>query len=156
METKPFLAYHYVGPGEYPARMGSLFSYQPGSASLGVVWESFKLHVRIILSARINSQKASSKLVLQQAEERLSSLEQVFLAYPSAANASLVSLQSRLPDQVHFEKAKQGIFFSKKCIFEHGEYAGKLLAYMAHLDHRPPVVVTLQSASGTMITDHSH
>lgn len=76
----------------------------------------------------------------------------MFLTDPSAANASLVRLQSRCTDQLHFEKAKQGIFFSKQRIFEHGEHAGKLLAYIAHLDHRPPVVVQLQAASGAEIS----
>lgn len=79
-----------------------------GSAS---VREALGLHAHMILSARINRHKASSKLVLQQAEEHLSSLEQVFLTDPSTSNASLVHLQPRLTNQLHFEKAKQGIFF---------------------------------------------
>lgn len=125
------------------------------SASVGSIWESFKQHARMILSSRINRHKASYKIVLQQAEECPSTLEQVFITDPSAANASLVRLQSRLTDQLYFEKAKWNLFFSKQCIFEHDEHAGKLLAYMAHLDHRPPVVVMLPSASGDMITDPS-
>lgn len=75
------------------------------------------------LSSRINRHNASSKIVLQEAEERMSSLEQIFFTDPSAANASFVTLQSRLTDQLHFEKAKQKVFLSKQCIFEHGEHA---------------------------------
>lgn len=51
-------------------------------------------------------------------------------------------MQVRLTDQLHLQKAKQGIFFSKQRIYEFGERAGKLLAFMAHLDHKPPVVVS--------------
>lgn len=103
----------------------------------------------MILSLHINRHKASSKLVLLQAEEQQRTLAQVFLTDPTAANVSLVRMQTTLIDQLHFEKAKQRIFFSKQHIFEHGERAGKLLAYMAYLDHKLSVVVTLQTALGT-------
>ena len=38
-------------------------------------------------------------------------------------------------------------------MFESGERAGRLLAYLAHLDHRPPTVVSLRSSAGVLITD---
>lgn len=101
----------------------------------------------------VNRHKATSKALLRQAEDHLGTLEQTFQSDPTAANATLMRVQSRLTEQLHYEKAKQGIFFTKQRIFEHGERAGKLLAYMAHLEHKPPVVVSLQSTSGASITD---
>lgn len=129
------------------------FRTDDGSASAGNVWDAFKLHARMILSTHINRHKATSKVLLRQSEDHLHMLEQTFQSDPTAANATLVRAQSRLTEQLHVEKAKQGIFFNKQRIFEHGERAGKLLAYMAHLEHKPPVIVSLQSASGTRITD---
>lgn len=43
--------------------------------------------------------------------------------------------------------------FSKQRIFEQGECPRKLLAYLAHLDSRPPVVITLRSDTAGVITD---
>lgn len=128
------------------------FSTNDGTALTGSTWEAFKMHARMILSTRINRHKATSKQLISQAEEHLHTLEQNQNS-PTAANASLVHKQSRLTNQLHFEKAKQGIFFSKQRVYEHGERAGKLRAYMAHLDHKPPVVVSLQTASGVKTTD---
>ncbi|PIO29737.1 hypothetical protein AB205_0131390 [Aquarana catesbeiana] len=129
------------------------FRTNEGSAPVSIIWETFKLHAGMILSMRINRHKASSKLLLRQVEEKLHTLERDFQTDPTPANASLVCMQARLTDQLHIEKAKQGIFFTKQRIFEHGERAGKLLAYIAHLDHKPPVVVSLQTASGDVVTD---
>lgn len=129
------------------------FQSNQGSASLRMVWEAFKSHARLTLSTHINRHKASSNNILQQAEEHLGSLEQAFLANPTPTNSTQLRLQSRLTDHLHFEKAKKGIFFSKQRIFEHGEHAGRLLAYMTHLDHTPPVVVQLCLQDGTVLTD---
>lgn len=38
-------------------------------------------------------------------------------------------------------------------MFEYGERSGKLLAYLAHLDAHPPVVVSLTDPQGNDITD---
>lgn len=100
------------------------FCTNDGSALVGTVWEAFKIHDYVILSMHINRHKATSKLLLHGAEARQNTLEQVFQTDPTAANTSLLRMQTRLTDQLHFEKAKQGIFFSKQRIFEHGERAG--------------------------------
>lgn len=118
-----------------------------------MIWESFKLHVKMLLSTRISRYKLSSKSALRQAEARLDSLEQAFRLNPSVDTVLSVKVQSRLVNTLHFEKAKQKIFFCKKRIFEYGEWAGRLLAYLAHLDHRPPVVVSLVDPTGQQITD---
>ena len=52
-----------------------------------------------------------------------------------------------------FERAERKIFYSKQRVYEYGERAGRLLAYLAHLDHRPPTVVSLRSADGVLLTD---
>ncbi|XP_073465156.1 NACHT, LRR and PYD domains-containing protein 3-like [Aquarana catesbeiana] len=98
--------------------------------------------------------KASSKLVLQQASERLVSATDVFMSDPTPNNVSALKFQTRIVDQLHYEKAKQKLF-SRQRVFEQGERAGKLLAYLAHQDSRPPVVVSLMDAQDTPITDPS-
>lgn len=118
-----------------------------------MIWEFFKLRVKMLLSTRISRYKLSSKSALRQAEARLESPEQAFQLDPSLDAASSVKVQSRLVNTLHFEKAKQKIFFCKQRIFEHRERAGILLAYLAHLDHRPPVVVSLVDPTGQRITD---
>lgn len=96
--------------------------YTISTLTRGLLWLGWcgklsKLHARMSLSSHINMHKAFSKLVLQQAGEHQKSLEQVFLTDASAASASLVRMQTRLTDQLHFEKAKQWIFFSKQYIW---------------------------------------
>lgn len=81
------------------------FRTNDGSAQVGSIWEAFKMHARMILSMRINRHKATSKQLLCQAEDRLNTLEQAFQNDPTAANASLVHMQSRLTNQLHFEMA---------------------------------------------------
>lgn len=48
---------------------------------------------------------------------------------------------------------KRKLFFHKQKSFEYGERAGKLLAYMVHCEERPPVVISLRSHDGTLITE---
>lgn len=101
MAVEPILVHRHIGLGCRPKGVDTLLSHQSGLCVRCVVWEAFKLHARMVLSACINRHKATSKLAIQQSEERLSSLEQVLLTDPSAVNASLVRLQSRLTDQLH-------------------------------------------------------
>lgn len=88
-----------------------------------MIWEAFKLHVRTILSSRINRLKASSKLVIQQASEKLDLITSGFQADPTQDKATELKLQTRLLDQLQFEKAKQKLFFSRQRVFEQGERA---------------------------------
>lgn len=118
-----------------------------------MVWEAFKLHARSILSRRINRLKASSTLLLRQASEKLVSIMNEFALKPTPSNVLTLKLQTRIVDQLHYEKAKQKHFFSRQRVFEQGERAGKLLAYLAHHDARPPVVVSLLDPQNSPITD---
>lgn len=118
-----------------------------------MVWEAFKLHVRTILSSRINRLKASSKARLKQVSEQLDIDTREFSLDPTLAKASLLKLQTRVLDQLLFEKANQKLFFSRQRVFEQGERAGKLLAYLARQDVSPPVVVSLTDPQGTKISD---
>lgn len=45
--------------------------------------------------------------------------------------------------------------FCKQREYEKGERAGRLLAYLAHIDDRPPVVVSVRVTQGNSITDPS-
>lgn len=118
------------------------FNTNRGTASIGLIWEAFKLHFRSTLSRHINRLKASSKLLLQRASDRLVFVTNEFLSDPTPINASTPKLQTRIVDQLHYEKAKQKHFFSRQRVFEQGERVGKLLAYLAHQDTRPQVVVS--------------
>lgn len=55
--------------------------------------------------------------------------------------------------QLCTEKAKQSIFFCRQRIYEQGERAGRLLAYLAYMNDMPPVVVSLIDTEGNSITD---
>lgn len=131
------------------------FNINRGTASVGMVWETFKLHVRATLSSRINRLKASSKLILQLASEKLESVTSKFRIDPTPAKASILKLQTLILDQLHSEKAKQKFFFSRQWVFEQGERAGKLLAYLARQDTSPPVVVSLIDSQNVLLTDPS-
>lgn len=47
------------------------------------------------------------------------------------------------------------MFFTKQGWFEHGEKAGKLLAFLAQTENKPPIVISLHEWGGTTITDPS-
>lgn len=61
--------------------------------------------------------------------------------------------QARVVNSLHFEKAERKIFYSKQRMYECGEQAGPQLAYLAHLEHRPPTVVSLRNAADQLISD---
>lgn len=65
----------------------------------------------------------------------------------------LLRLQTRVVDQLHYEKVRGKLFFSKQKLFEYGERAGKLLAYLVHSEDRPPVVISLHGPGAGQITD---
>lgn len=129
------------------------FSVNRDSAPFEIVWDSFKFHARTVLSKRISRYKISSKWLLHHAEEHMVEMERVFQNNPFTDNAARVKMQARLVNNIHFEKAEQHIFYSKQRMYEHGEWAGQLLSYLAHLDHKPVTVVSLHTAFGQPISD---
>lgn len=74
-----------------------------------------------------------------------------FTSSPSPAD--ILKLQARVLNGLHFEKAERKIFYSRQRTYECGDPAGRLLAYLAHLDHRPPTVVSLRNTDGALLTD---
>lgn len=44
-------------------------------------------------------------------------------------------------------------FYTKQKLYEYGERAGCLLAYLAHLEHKPPTVIALRNATGVLTLD---
>lgn len=118
-------------------------------------WNRFKIHARWILSTRINRLKLSSKLIIQLSLDKLQELEITYNTHPTSENLNKVKLQAHTVTQLYTEKAKQHIFFCKQRVYEQGEKAGKLFAYLAHLDNRPPVVVSLTEPDGINVTDPS-
>lgn len=74
------------------------------------------------------------------------------MANPSAAGADQLRLQTRVVDQIQYETARRKLFFAKQKLFEHGEKAGKLLAYLVHNEDKPPTIA-LTGPNGNKITD---
>lgn len=132
---------------------GNYFHINEGSASVQVVWEAFKKHARMILTNRINNLKRGSESAIIKAEESLRDAEKTFLEAPTADRADNLKLCSRVLTQLHYEKSKRKLFFHRQRSFEHGERAGKLLAYLIHSEDRPPVVISLRSSSGAIETE---
>lgn len=128
---------------------------RPTTPLINTFWDDFKAQARWILSTRINRLKQSSNLILQLTSDKLQELETAYNSNPTPENLDRVKLQSRMVTQLCTEKAKQSIFFCKQRIYEQGERVGRLLAYLAHLDDRPPVVVSLKDSEGHSITDPS-
>lgn len=131
----------------------NFFTENAGSASPDMVWESFKLHARMILTSRINRFKADSIAVLDGPLSDLSTSEQLYVADPSSARADHLRLQNRVIDQLQYEAARRKLFFAKQKLFEHGEKAGKLLACLVHSKDKPPTVISLTGPDGGKITD---
>lgn len=122
------------------------------SPTLNLYWDEFKVQAHRTLSTRINRLKQSSNLIIQLTSDKLQELESIYNSNPTPENLDKVKLQSHMVTQLYIEKAKQRIFFCKQRIYEQGERAGRLLAYLAHLDDRPPVVVSLRDPEGNSIT----
>lgn len=89
-----------------------------------------------------------SKLIstFDRAATELASTEQEFATNPTPATAAQLKMQSRVVIQLQYTKARQKLF-------EYGEKAGKLLAYLVHSEDRPPVVITLHGPGNQQITD---
>lgn len=64
-----------------------------------------------------------------------------------------MKVQARIVNGLHFERAERKIFYTKQKVYECGEPAGHLLAYLAHLEHKPPIVVALRGTTGDLIRD---
>ena len=133
----------------------SYFETNTGSASAETVWESFKLHARMSLISRINKIKSDSAEVSDKAMLDLSLADRRYATDPTPEAAAALKLQTRVVNQLQFEQARRKLFFAKQKLFEHGEKAGKLLAYMVHSEDRPPVVISLHGPEGQCITDPS-
>lgn len=94
-----------------------------------------------------------STQVIWQAEQSLLAAERTFSNDPSPSTADQLKLQARVVNGLHFKKAKRKIFYTKQRSYECRERAGRLLAYVAHLDHKPPTVVSLRTPGGSLLTD---
>lgn len=93
------------------------FNVNRDTAPVGQVWEAYKLHVRTILSSRIHRIKASYNLILNQASDKADLLTKEFQNDPTQDRAAAIRLHTRLLDQLHYEKAKQKLFFLKQRVF---------------------------------------
>lgn len=92
-------------------------------------------------------------MIVKLIADKLQELEEAYHMHPSPENLGRVKLQARTMSQLYLEKARQKVFFCKARVYEHGEKAGKLLAYLAHLDDKPPVVLSLTGPDGRMMTN---
>lgn len=111
------------------------------------------MHARTSLISHVKQFKASSAEAQSRAEADLWSAEGAFFRDPSLAAASRLRLLPRVVSQMEYEWAKSKLFSQKQRLFEHGERAGKLLAYLVHCEDRPPVVINLRSETGTLLTN---
>lgn len=79
--------------------------------------------------------------------------ERTFIMDPTPLVGSRLKLEIRVVNQLEREKAQHAWFFTKQRVFEHGEKAGKLLAYLVHVEDRPPVVITLHLPSDEHVSE---
>lgn len=126
-----------------------------GTSTPQIVWDTFKLHARMTLTTRINKIKRTSAQAIDKATEDLITAGREYLGDPTIEKANAIKLRSRVVDLMHYEKSKRKLFFHRQKSFEHGERAGKLLAYLVHCEERPPVVISLRSPEGTLVREPS-
>lgn len=107
----------------------------------------------MLLTACISRFRRNSKFTYTQAKTQLAGIEDEYVSSPTLATLAQLKLQTRAVDQLCQERARYKMLFSKQKVFEHGESPGKLLAYLAHLQTRPPMVITLKSDMMGDITD---
>lgn len=107
------------------------------------------------LTTRINKLKRTSEIAMDRAVDNLRMAERAFLEDPTIDRANSLKLCSRALDQLHYEKSRHKLFFHRQRTFEHGERAGKLLAYLVHCEERPPVVISLRSQNNALETEPS-
>lgn len=81
-------------------------------------------------------------------EDTLRDLEEAYNTLPTPDNLNNVKLQTREVSELHLKKAKQRLLFCKTRIYEHWQKAGKMLAYLTHLDEKPLMVVSLNEPDG--------
>lgn len=107
----------------------------------------------MMLAQRIARYKKSSSQAIRVAEQSLMDIEKEFTDNPSTSMADQLELQARVVNSLHFEKAERKIFYCKQKMYECGQRAGRLLAYLARMDHRPPTVVSLRDTKDILISD---
>lgn len=134
---------------------GQYFLNNEGIASPPVGWDAFKMHIRSTLITKINRLKRTSEMALTQASAEKLSVERAFIEDPMADRANNLKICSRLVEQMQYEKSKHKMLFHKQKLFEHWEKAGKLLAYLVHCKERPPVVISLCTSGGGLVTEPS-
>lgn len=117
-----------------------------------VVWEAFQKHACLLLTEHISIYKRSSTFTYVQAVAQLTSLDELYVSAPSAESLTRLKLQTRVVALMCYERARHKLF-NKQRIFEHGEHPGKSIVYLAHIDSRPLVVITLRSPRHGFITD---
>lgn len=152
-KLSPFWLSVVPGLDEIGVEWDIFFQTNRNSAPFEVVWDSFKSHAHMTLAQRITKYKKNSSHALKQAEQALTVIEREFSSNPTHFNADQLKQQTRIVSNMHFEKAERNIFYAKQRLYECGERAGRLLAYLAHMDLRPPTVVSLQSTNGEMISE---
>lgn len=107
----------------------------------------------MLLTECISRFRRNSKLTYTHAIAQLAETETDYVTSSTPATLAQLKLQTRAVDQMCQERARYKMFFRKPKAFEHRERPGKLLAYLAHLDSRPTVLITLKSAMVGNITD---
>lgn len=149
----PFWLTLFPAEDDLSSHWTQFFETNEGTASPQIVWEAFKKHARMTLTTHINKLKQSSGAAITAATKSLLSAEKAFTEDPTPEKANNLKLCSRATDQLLYEKSKRKLFFQKQRLFEQGERAGKLLAYLVHSEDRPPVVISLYSSDGTLTTE---
>lgn len=152
-KLNPFWLIAVPDLGEAGIEWDFFFQTNRDTAPFGVIWDSFKSHARMVLSQRISRYRKTSSQVIRQAEQSIADAEKNFTDVPSPSTEDHMKLQARIVNNLHFEKAERKIYYSKQRQYKCGERAGRLLAYLAHPDQRPPMVVSLHTTDSALLTD---
>lgn len=137
--------------GEEEKMMEGLSEYisiNLGSASLGVVWDSLKAHIRGALIQRIAHVKKQSQAVEMEAKENARLSEAHFVATPSQVNHECWVRRQEEYSRVLREKAEKIGSFQRRSFFGEGEKIGKALSLIIKANGPPSAVPAIIGREG--------
>ena len=119
----------------------------------GVLWESFKAYLRGQVISFVSHFKKSEHYRLNGILDEIKKLDNVYALSPSPAlYKKRLQLQSQ-HDLCSTGKVEKLLLQTKQRFFEHGDKAGKLLAYQARAAAASRLIPRIQAQTGDVTTD---